>query len=354
VDGPELKRAREWLSAARRPLVIAGLDAVNDEAGEALRRFVRTVGAPLVTTYKAKGLIDEDDRLALGGAGLSPVADRHILPLVQKSDCIVLVGYDPIEMRIGWRDPWPDDARVIEVSPVVRTHGMHAVGVTLFGQVAATLPALTHGARFSPTWPGGEPEAVRRTLREAFAPEATGWGPATVFHTMREVLPRDVVVTADSGAHRILLSQAWRCHAPRTMLQSTALCTMGCAVPLAAGYKLAAPDTPVAAFVGDAGLEMILGDLATIRDLHLPLPVVVLVDESLALIEMKQRAMQYPGAGVDFSGTDFPALAAAMGGHGVWIEDTATLKAEAAAALERATFTLLCARIGRRAYDGAF
>ena len=76
----------------------------------------------------------------------------------------------------------------------------------------------------------------------------------------------------------------WRCPAPRTLLQSSGLCTMGCALPLAIGYKLAKPGRPVIAFMGDAGLEMILGELATLRDLNLNVLVVVFVDQSLALI----------------------------------------------------------------------
>ena len=129
---------------------------------------------------------------------------------------------------------------------------------------------------------------------------------------------------------------------------------MGCAVPIAAGFKLCAPETPVATVLGDAGLEMILGELATIRDLKLPLVITVMVDESLGLIEMKQRAMARANAGVDFDGTDFPGVAAAMGGKGFWIDDVETLEREATTALNRNTFTLLACRIGRRAYDGAF
>ncbi len=354
AEGPELRRARTWIGEAERPLVIAGLDAVNDGASAALIRFARSVGAPVVTTYKAKGLIPENDPLAIGGAGLSPLADRHLMPLIEEADCIVLAGYDPIEMRVGWRDPWPTDKRVIDITPVVRTHGMHAVQVTLYGSVSAVLATLTDGAAHHPTWPNARPRKVRNALREAFAAEADGWGPAAAFHALREALPPETVITADSGAHRILLSQLWECPAPRTLLQSSALCTMGCSVALAAGHKQAAPDTPVTAFVGDAGLEMTLGDLATVRDLGLAVPVVVLIDGSLSLIEMKQRGAQLGNVGVDFPGTDFVALAAAMGGHGVWIDDTDTLAREAAEALTRPTFTLLCVRIGRRAYDGKF
>ena len=352
VEGPEMVRARKWIAEAERPIAIAGVDALNDDAAAEVAAFVKAIGAPLITTYKSKGLIDEAAPQALGGAGLSPKADALLMPLLQQSDCIVLIGYDPIEMRAPWREPWGDDARVIDLTPVVRQHGMYGVGATLYGSVKATLALLMAATPTHPTWPGGEPRAVREALAAAFAPEESGWGPAAAFHAMRAAMPANTVATVDSGAYRILFSQVWRCGAPRTLLQSSALCTMGCAVPLAAGHRMAAPETPVLAVVGDAGLEMTLGDLATIRDAKLSVPILVLVDESLALIEMKQRAGQRPNLGVDFAGTDFPALAAAMGGHGVWIDDTETLAREAEAALGRGTFTLLCARIGRRAYDG--
>jgi len=64
--------------------------------------------------------------------------------------------------------------------------------------------------------------------------------------------------------------------------------------------------------------------------------------------------MQRPNAAVDFGATDFPAVARALGGHGVWIDDPETLKSEANAALRRDGFTLLACRIDRRAYDGLF
>jgi acetolactate synthase I/II/III large subunit len=96
------------------------------------------------------------------------------------------------------------------------------------------------------------------------------------------------------------------------------------------------------------------GELATLRDQRLPIILCVLVDESLALIELKQRGSQRANLGVDFGGTDFPALARAFGGHGVWVDDVTTLATEAKAALARDTFTLIAARIGKRAYDGAF
>ncbi len=352
APGPDLEAARDLLARAERPLVVAGLEVLAHGAAEAVAGFCRTFGAPLVTTYKAKGVLPEDDPLALGGAGLSPEADKVLLPLIERADLIVAAGYDPIEMRAGWCDPW-DPAKAIEVSATPNTHYVHQAGLSFVGHVGHGLAALGAGIAGRATWPDGEPTAARAKL-EAFFASGGEWGPARVVEVVRAVLPREAVATVDSGAHRILLSQLWDCYAPRGLLQSTGLCTMGCALPLAAGYKTARPVAPVVAFTGDAGLEMVLGELATLRDLGLPLIVVVFVDASLALIEMKQRRVGLANLGVDFGATDFPALARVLGGFGVAVRDAAALERELGAALARDGFTLLACEVERRSYDGRF
>jgi acetolactate synthase-1/2/3 large subunit len=350
-----LTKALAALSQARRPLAVAGVDAVNEGASALIAQFCSEHAIPLITTYKGKGLIDESSPLALGGAGLSPKADSVLMPLMNQADCILLLGYDPIEMRIGWRNPWTTGQTVIEIAPEPRRHGMHHADHLLIGNLAETLPALTHTAPVR--WPDAAPGKARDTLRAMFAAPAV-WGPHQVFATLRQVMPPESIVTADSGAHRILVSQMWDCAFPRSMLQSSGLCTMACAVPLAAGAKLGRPHVPVLAFVGDAGLEMGAGELATLTSHHLPIVICVLVDDSLALIELKQRRTQRPNLGVDFGGdgqgTDFAALAQAFGGHGVAVSDAGALAREAARALTRDRFTLIAARIPRRAYDDAF
>ena len=351
AGGPALEEARSWLAEARRPLVIAGLDVLNQGAEAAVEAFCRRFGAPLVTSYKAKGVLPEDDPLALGGAGLSPRADARLLPLVAASDCVVLAGYDPIEMRIGWRDPWADGARVIDLPAVAGGHGMHRARLMFPGDVAAGLEALGRGLEPRETWAGGEPAAAKAALR-AESRLDEDWGPAAVVDVLRKSLPRDAVVTTDSGAHRIVLSQLFECYRPRGLLQSTGLCTMGCAVPLAIGRKLAEPERTVVATIGDGGLEMFLGELATLRDLKLAIPILVFVDTQLGLIELKQRTSQLPNLAVDFGATDFPAVARALGGEGTAVRDRAGLAREIEAALARVRFTIVAAEIGRRAYDG--
>lgn len=353
AEGPDLDAARDLFAKAERPLIIAGLDALETGAAAAVADMVERYSIPLITTYKAKGLIPEDSPLSLGGAGLSPKADAILLPLVRQSDCIVLAGYDPIEMRIGWRAPWPADAPVIEFSAVAHSHSMHAAAHVFVGDVAAGLGALTKDAAVRPTWQGGEPAAARRALADTFKPTGD-WSPATMVHKARDLAPADTLTTADSGAHRILFSQTWAAREPRGVMQSTALCTMGCAVPLAAGAKLASPERPVVAFIGDAGLEMGLGELATLRDLGLPVVIVVFADRSLALIELKQRQRGLQGVGVDFDATDFAAVAEALGGNGMTVDDVDSFQAAFSQALTADRFSVIACLFDRKAYDDAF
>ncbi|MEM7721778.1 MAG: thiamine pyrophosphate-binding protein [Pseudomonadota bacterium] len=350
--GPDLAHARDWLHDAQRPLVIAGLDVIYDRSEAELLNFIDTFGAPVITTYKAKGVIPETHPLSMGAAGLSPLADSHLLPLVQAADVIICVGYDPIEMRPGWQTPWDlSRQRVIDIHAAPNLHYMHQASLSFIADTGTTLEALTTGFDPRDDWPGREPTTTKAALAKAF-PKDDPWGPGAVIETCRRLLPANTIATVDSGAHRILLSQMWTCNEPRTLLQSSGLCTMGCAVPLAIGAKMASPDTPVVSFSGDAGFLMVAGELATAAEFRVAPIFVVFVDSSLALIELKQRQRQLPNQGVDFAGHDFAAIGQAFGGKGVTVTNRTELTTALELALLDHRFTVIGAVIEPHSYDG--
>ncbi len=351
-EGPDLDRARKWLGGAKCPVMIAGLDAVAEGAGEALKAFCETYNVPLITTYKAKGIIPETHALCLGGAGLSPLNDTHLLPFIRQADLIICAGYDPIEMRTGWREIWdPAEVNVIDIAAVQNTHYMHQAGLSFVADTAATLKVIQRGVSARETWANGEIAAVKTALSQAF-PTNTAWGPAAVIDECRQALPETALATADSGAHRILLSQMWPCHEPRGLIQSSALCTMGCAVPMAIGEKLASPERQVVSFSGDAGMLMVAGELSTAAELGGNPIFVVFVDACLSLIELKQRQRQMANNGVDFGHHDFEAIGKAFGGNGHTVRTRKELRAALEAAQSADTFSVIAAVIEPRAYDG--
>lgn len=352
MQSEQLVIAQKWLQEARKPVMIVGLDALADDAGAAIVEFVETYSVPFVTTYKAKGIIPETHPLCLGGGGLSPKADGILVPFIKQADLVICAGYDPIEMRTGWRDIWSvQDTRVIDISACENTHYMHQAGLNFVSDTGASLVAISVGVDAAETWANGQITDVKRALAEAF-PQGDTWGAAGVIAQCRSSFPDDTIATVDSGAHRILLSQMWSCAAPRTLLQSSGLCTMGVAVPLAMGVSVAKPDTPVVSFSGDAGMLMVAGELSTAAERSLRTVFVVFVDASLALIELKQRGRQLQNIGVDFAKHDFAAIGRAFGGKGVDVFDREGLAKAIDTALAADTFTVIAAHIDRQSYDG--
>lgn len=353
-DDPAVQGLARRIAAAGRPVILAGFEAARTGAGPHLQALAEKCGMPVITTYKAKGLMPETHPLCLGGAGLSPRADAVLLALLRQSDLILMVGYDPIEMRLGWLDPVTDPGQVVEITNAPADHAMHHAGARIVAETGKVMEALAGAVPAgSPAWAGGEAAKARDELQRLFATPA-GWGPHAIVDCLNDAAGEDGLVTVDSGAHRILLSQKWQAARPLSLLQSAGFCTMAAALPLAIGAKVADPSRPVFAVMGDGGLEMAIGELATLRDLALPVTVAVFQDCSLALIALKQAASGLPPAGVALGMTDFAKVASGFGGHGVTVHDAESLKRELAAAPSRNTFTLIACRFDADAYKNAF
>ncbi len=351
----ELDTLLGWLANAERPLILAGVGILAHGAHAELRAFARRSGAAVVTTYKAKGVVPEDEPLVIGGAGLSPVADRALFKALHAADLVLCLGYDPVEMRDSWTAPWDERTDSAEIAWAPVDHGVHRAKLEFVADLRLALAQLVAAIpdRAGATWLDGLPAAVRAEMRSSLRPpDPEDWGPHAVVEVCRDVFPRETIATVDTGSHRILLSQVWECYRPFGLLQSTGLATMGYGLPAAIGAKLARPERPVVCFTGDAGLEMTIGELATLRDLGLPLTIVCFADRSLALIELKQRRMGLPNLGVDFPGTDLAQVARAYGGHGERVTSRDALARACRSALGRARFTLIEAVVDKAEYAG--
>ena len=356
---PDLRAVSESLCRAERPLILAGLEAVSEGTAAALSKFTRAAAIPVLTTYKAKGVLDEEDALCVGAIGLSPKADAVAMPLLKAADLVLLVGYDPVEMRAAYAQPFGAGARVVELACAARDHAVHQANEVHVGALDALLRDLTaHVAargRELPraTWPCRRPARVRDQLRESFSPaRAPGFSPLAVADVLARNLPRDAYVTLDTGAHRIVLSQLLRARWAGQIQQSNGLCTMGFALPCAIGLALGSRRR-VLALMGDGGFDMLAGELATLRDLALPVTCVVFDDSSLALIDLKQQAAGLTRSGVWLGATDHAAVARAFGGRGERVLDVAALERALRAALrETSGFSVIACALERGAYAG--
>ena len=309
--------ARRMLAGARRPIVLAGLQARGAPETAALRRFVARTGCPVLTTYKAKGVVSEHDPRGIG-LYAGGVAEQ---PLVSAADLILLYGFDTVE---GPPQPWRyGDIASLELTNHAFDHRLFDPGLSVVGDIAAALAALEDAADAT-GWTDDELAGHKQAIWSAAQVYAgDGISPAALVRAAIAAFPEDSRITIDAGAHMLPVLHSWRCAEPNRSLISRGLSTMGFAIPAAIAASLTDPARTTIAFTGDGGAMMFLGELGTAVQSGARPIVVVFNDSALTLIGVKQRRRQLAAAGVDFSDTDFARIAAGFGWntHRVTAED---------------------------------
>lgn len=321
----DLGDAAGLLAGARRPVLLLGLEAAEQPPVLAL---AEALGAPVLVTYKAKGVLPDSHPLHAGiftGGSLEA-------PCVDAADLIVTIGLDPVELIL---QPWRYRAPVLEVAR--RPHPVRYVEpeAALFGPLAPSLARLAAAARRADWTPAGI-AAHRDAARAALAWRGTG-GVAppevvTLAQAAARAAGRDPRVTVDAGAHMFSATAFWDCARPRDLLISNGLASMGFALPAGLAAALHDPARGAVCFTGDGGLMMVAGELATAAGTGARLVTIVFNDGALSLIDIKQQQRQLPPAGVRWARPDFAKVAEGFGVAGFVARDAAEYRAALRAA----------------------
>jgi acetolactate synthase-1/2/3 large subunit len=320
--------ATAMLAAARKPVIVAGLEAATPAASKALRALAEALGAPVLVTYKAKGVLPDAHPLHAGiftGGSLEGAC-------VGAADLIVTVGLDPVELIL---QPWRYRAPVLDVG--LRPHPVRYVdpAAALHGPLAPSLDRLRRVAVAS-GWTPGEIAGHRDTALAALTWHGEGGvSPPDVVRLAQEaarVAGRAPRVAVDAGAHMFSAAAFWQCDEPHDLLISNGLASMGYALPAGIAAALHDPARGAVCFTGDGGLMMVAGELATAADARAKLVTIVLNDGALSLIDIKQQQRQLAPEGVRWARPDFARVAEGFGVKGF----VATTPTEYAAALKAA------------------
>ena len=331
---------------------LAGRGALIGDTPAAFTRFVEGWKLPFFTTYKAKGICGDTHPLCLGSVGLSPVVDAENLDLIREADCIVLVGFDPIELRDAWLDAWPEALPVISIDWAALNHRIFPVGEEALGDVPAILGQVAPASAAANAWTAARFDALRAKVAHIVRPRtpAKGISPAALFHAVSAQAKDDWVMTVDVGAHRILANHVLQCRVPGQLMQSNGLGCMGYAVPAAIAAQLVHPERTVVAMLGDGCMLMTQGELALAAERKLPIVVVVLNDAALALIKLKQSKMNMSPRATDFVSPDFAKIAEGFGAKGVRVDTIEAFGKALAEAVASRRFTLIDAQVDPSEY----
>ena len=141
--------------------------------------------------------------------------------------------------------------------------------------------------------------------------------PGDIVQALASVMPPETIVTTDVGSHKYLFGQFWPSREPETFWMSNGLSGMAYGLSAAIGAKLARPDAPVLAAVGDGGFSMNAQELETAERVGAPFITVVLEDGSYSLIKISQAGKKLPSYRTDFGRIDSVKMAEACGVKGL-------------------------------------
>lgn len=290
-DPALLDLAAAQLAKAQRPILAVGLGAVEAGLGDAITELAERFDIPVVLTPMAKGMLTEDHPCYVGvlfHALSDMVGETH-----READLIVAIGYDPIEFNL---EAWIPQVPLvnIDVEPVDIDRASHPDVLDVTGDIAGAVRHLNGIAIAKKQWDLDAIAARRAAMVRKMSPDNPALGPTKVLSILREVFPQDGIMACDVGAHTHLIGQKWATPAPRKQLMTNGWSTMGFGVPAAIAAKLSCPDVPVCAVVGDGGFLMTVGELATAVRYKVPIVIVVLTDNDLALIRIKQQKKGNP------------------------------------------------------------
>ncbi|AFZ72134.1 thiamine pyrophosphate-binding protein [Natronobacterium gregoryi] len=321
VPAETISAGASLLADAKAPIVIAGGGVRASGASDELRSLAERLEAPVVTTYKGKGVFPDDHELSAGT--LCGGSGTAIKTCLAEADAALGVGtdFDAVTTK-GWSIDVPDDLVHVTLEATDVGTGYEPT-VSIVADAGRTLSALEDelAGREIANRDGGERarrtrNAIADRLSELAAVDEPPVTSVSALEALREAIPRDSVVAVDAGGFRLWALVAFEAYAPRDYVNPGSWATMGTGVPSAIGAAVANPDQDIVAITGDGGLMMCVHELHTIADEGLDVTVVVLDNDDYAIIsEEAERSYRMDAGEYGWSETpiDFQSVAGGMG-----------------------------------------
>lgn len=334
--GEAIARAGAVLTDARRPLVIAGGGA--RAAADSLLRLVDLLDAYLVTTTAGKGLLPERHPANLGAS----LPFRETRALVAAADVVVAVGTELSETDFYTGARLPMSGRLIRIDlDPGKLSDHYGAELPILGDARASLEALLAGVRQRQGWrtEAGPAAHHRAKIEQSF--NAAAHARLRALTAIREAMPAEGVVFSDQTQIAYLGNFAYAADRPGSWFHPCGYGALGFALPAALGAKIAQPQRPVLALIGDFGVGFTFQELMTAVESELSLPVVVWNNAALGQIREDMQAAGIPPIGVIARNPDFLAAARAFGAEGVRAGGPAELTEQIRRALRRKGPTLI-------------
>ncbi len=317
-DG-ELDRLAEVLNGARKITILGGAGCAG--AHDELMEVAGKLQAPIVHAMRGKEYIEYDNPFDVGMTGLLGFASGYYA--MMECETLLMLGTD-----FPYQQFYPDKATIIQIDVRGEQIGRRTrVDLGLIGDVKTTLMALL--PRLNRKQDGkhlGDSLRHYQAARQGLDDLASGEPgrkpihPQYVAKLLDKVAADDAIFSCDVGTPTIWAARYLKMNGKRRLLGSFAHGSMANALPQAIGAQLSYPSRQVITLSGDGGLAMLLGDLLSLRQLELPVKLVVFKNDSLGFVELEMKAAGFLDFATDLHNPDFAKMAEAAGLLGLTAE----------------------------------
>jgi pyruvate dehydrogenase (quinone) len=327
-----LQAAADAINRGAKVAILAGRGCLG--ARNEVLELSEIVAGPIVKPLLGKAVVPDRAPNTTGGIGLLGTAPSQ--DALRECDTLIIAGSSFPYLEFY---PKPGQATTVQIDIAPTRIGLrHPVDVGLIGDcrsvIAALLPLLTRKSDRSFLKKAQDRMADWNRLMEERGTRADmPMKPQVVTYELNKLLADDAIVSADSGTIATWAARYIEIRGDMQFSLSGSLATMGNALPYSVGAAVAYPGRQVVCIVGDGGLTMLMGELATLVKYNLNVKVVVIKNDVLGMIKWEQMAFEgNPQFGVELQPIDFAAFAVSVGAAGFTIERPD----EAASTLRRA------------------
>jgi pyruvate dehydrogenase (quinone) len=318
-----IRAAAELINRGSKVAILAGQGCLG--AREEILQLAEKIGAPIIKALLGKAVVPDDSPFTTGGIGLLGTAPSQ--DALKECDTLIIAGSS---MPYTEFYPKPGQAKCIQIDIDPSRIGLrHPVDVGLAGECRVVLRALLPLVE----------QKTDRSFLEAARKNMQGWhqlmekrgtstetpmNPQVVVWELNKLLADDAIVITDSGTITGLTARFIHMRGSMKFAVSGSLASMANGLPYSVAAALAYPGRQVICIIGDGGMSMLMGELATIVKYNLPVKVIVIKNNVLGQIKWEQIAMEgSPEFGIELQPIDFAAVALGCGAAGYSIEDPA-------------------------------
>ena len=319
---PLILDAAAVIDAAQRPVIISGFGTLGQ--GEQILRLARRISSPIVTTFRGKGIVDEDDALCVGSHGT--IGSTAAARLVRESDLLIVVGSSFSDMT-----QIPAKKMIqIDLDPMMIAKS-HPVEVGLCGNSSELLPRLADAVReqrkeeYLAEIARLKSEWMAQLMTEADS-SRTPIRPQYIIKVLNDHIASDAIISLDVGENGWWFGRNFWMKRTQNMVMSGYLASMGSGLPGALAAQLISPDKQVICITGDGGFSMVMADFLTAVKYELPIKVFLFNNKQLGMIMQEQRVENYPNWQTDLHNCDFAQYAQNCGGIGIKVTDPQELE----------------------------